>query len=819
MSARRILRPAIIALVLLGISAAGIAQWVEFGTPVCQFGSDQWYQELAPDGQGGMIVVYESGVPTDIYAQRLDAFGNPLWAAGGVPVCNWANYQGRPCIVADGQGGAVIAWFDWRNGNTDIFAQRLDKDGNRLWTTGGVALCTQTAAQWNPRCATDGAGGAIVAWKDERGADADIYAQRIDQGGTVRWTADGVQLTNAPLWQDNVQVVADGYGGAIFVWQGGDVSIQRVDAYGTVQWGATGKVIDVLADVPNNPVISEETPYGFFLAWEARGGAVDDGIYAQRIDLYGNTRWAGGGLLVNDQANDQELPALAYDGRGGVIITWLDRRAGSGTTDVYAQRLNTAGALEWTSTGEPVCVDAAITQYYPQIVSDGVGGALIAWSDERISYEDIFIQHLDTAGTAQWIPTGLPVAVDHLQQHWVRMLPDGLGGTLMSWMDTRSGNRDIYAQRIDRFGYWGYPAPQAVSAADVPGDQGGRITLAWQASRLDPWPYQQIDRYTLWKSLTAAAALDMLAGGAVLASGPQAIPDYPDDPDDPDGPDESAQVILAPLDPPGTQDKSAATYYWELVGTQDAYHLPAYAATLDTDCDSTALGDCEHFFQVIAHAADPMEYWIGGPVGGRSVDNLAPEILAHLIGTGAYGPSAMTVAWDPSPATDLSFYAVHRGLSADFVPTVGNLIASVTDTCTVDALWDPDNIFHYKVAAVDIHGNTGPWALLSPDGVSDAGDGAPRAVAVLRQNAPNPFNPRTQIAFELPGSGRVSLEVFDVAGRAVRTLVDGQLLPAGTHSVFWDGRDGSGRQVAAGAYFYRLLSDRESVTRRMVLVR
>jgi len=811
MTARRILLPVVLASIQLGIPAAGRSQWVEFGTPVCEFGSDQGYQELAPDGQGGMILVYESGDPTDIYAQRLDAFGNPLWAPGGVPVCSWANYQGRPCIVADGQGGAVIAWFDWRNGNTDIFAQRVDQDGNRLWTTGGVALCTESAAQTYPRCASDGAGGAIVAWKDERGADADIYAQRIDLGGAVRWTANGVRLTNAPLWQDNVQVVADGYGGAIFVWQGGDLAIQRVNAYGAVQWGDAGKVVDALADSPFNPVISEETPYGFFLAWEARGGAFDDGIYAQRIDLYGNPRWTGGGLLVNDEANDQELPALTYDGQGGVIITWQDRRAGSGTTDLYAQRLSPTGVPQWTATGAPVCVDAAITQYSPQIVGDGVGGALIAWSDERNGYEDIFIQHLDAGGADQWGASGLPVAVDHLQQYWTRMLPDGLGGAFVAWMDLRAGTRDIYAQRIDRFGYWGYPAPAAASAADVPGDQGGRITLAWQASRLDPWPYHQIDRYTLWKSLTAAAARNLLAGGAVLATDPRAIPDHPD---------AAVRIVLAPVDPPDSPDKSGADFYWELVGTQDAYHLPTYAATLDTDCDSTALGDCEHFFQVIAHATDPEKYWIGAPVGGRSVDNLAPAILTGLSGTGAYGPPAMTVAWAPSPEADLASYVVHRGLTADFVPSESTLIASVVDTCVVDAGWDPDNVHHYKIAAVDLHGNAGPWALLSPQGVTDAGDGTPRAAAaVLRQNTPNPFNPRTLIGFELSAPGRARLDVFDMGGRVVRTLVDGQWLPAGAHAVSWDGRDGAGRQVAAGAYVYRLSGDRESVSQRMLLVR
>ena len=102
-------------------------------------------------------------------------------------------------------------------------------------------------------------------------------------------------------------------------------------------------------------------------------------------------------------------------------------------------------------------------------------------------------------------------------------------------------------------------------------------------------------------------------------------------------------------------------------------------------------------------------------------------------------------------------------------------------------------------------------------GVNDPGEIVPREFA-LRQNAPNPFNPVTTIAFALPEQADVSLKVYNMAGRVVRTLVNGPEGP-GTHSVVWDGRDEAGRTVASGVYFYRMDAGEFTERRMMVLLK
>jgi hypothetical protein len=98
------------------------------------------------------------------------------------------------------------------------------------------------------------------------------------------------------------------------------------------------------------------------------------------------------------------------------------------------------------------------------------------------------------------------------------------------------------------------------------------------------------------------------------------------------------------------------------------------------------------------------------------------------------------------------------------------------------------------------------------------GESVPRPAFALRQNYPNPFNPHTTIRFSLPAASAVTLRVYDVAGRHVRTLVSRDL-KAGPYAFDWDGTDHRGEHAASGVYFYRLTAGADTATRKMVLVR
>ena len=95
----------------------------------------------------------------------------------------------------------------------------------------------------------------------------------------------------------------------------------------------------------------------------------------------------------------------------------------------------------------------------------------------------------------------------------------------------------------------------------------------------------------------------------------------------------------------------------------------------------------------------------------------------------------------------------------------------------------------------------------------------PALLEFIVQAYPNPFNPRTTIAFNLPQKSAVDLHIYDLAGRRVKTLLDGEELQAGPNSVVWGGRDAQDRLVAAGVYFYRLEAGVHKAVRRMTLIK
>ena len=131
----------------------------------------------------------------------------------------------------------------------------------------------------------------------------------------------------------------------------------------------------------------------------------------------------------------------------------------------------------------------------------------------------------------------------------------------------------------------------------------------------------------------------------------------------------------------------------------------------------------------------------------------------------------------------------------------------------------------------------GPWyELVYPDGhqmefqsidlafkiVSNYGTGVDQTIperSGLFQNTPNPFNPKTTIAYEVPAGGcNVAIDILDVSGRVVRHLTDG-FEDEGEREITWDGRDNDGRDLPSGVYFYKLVTPETKLTRKMLLLK
>ena len=124
----------------------------------------------------------------------------------------------------------------------------------------------------------------------------------------------------------------------------------------------------------------------------------------------------------------------------------------AGAADIYAQYVNASGAAQWTADGVALCT-AAGYQGSPSIVSDGAGGAIVTWPDPRsedpVNY-DIYAQRVNASGAVQWAADGVALCTAAGDQYPYGIVSDGAGGAIVTWDDRRSGDVDIYAQRVSQ---------------------------------------------------------------------------------------------------------------------------------------------------------------------------------------------------------------------------------------------------------------------------------------------------------------------------------------------------------------------------------
>jgi len=391
--------------------------------------------------------------------QPMNVFGAwPEDPTTGVPICIADGVQEHPRITTDGATGAIIVWHDMASSSADIYAQRIDARGQVRWTKDGVAICIEKGDQWHPNLVSDGEGGAIVAWWDGKVSftETDIYAQRVDADGKILWKAGGVPICKAPGAQQEFDIISDGQGGAIITWHdyrngkiARDVYAQRVNSKGKTLWENDGVAVSKVKNDQVYPNITSDGSGGAIITWH--DGRDDSGdIYAQRLDANGKALWQKDGIPICKIYGSQLYPAIAQDGSGGAVISWMDDR-NSENWDVYAQRVDAKGNKLWQEDCVAICT-AERDQYDYTLVSNNKGGAFIAWRDLRDENWRIYAQNMDADGKGLWGNNGIIVSEEKGSQFNPNMVSDGAGGTIIAWWDMRDVVGDIYAQRIDANG-------------------------------------------------------------------------------------------------------------------------------------------------------------------------------------------------------------------------------------------------------------------------------------------------------------------------------------------------------------------------------
>lgn len=525
---RRTLTALLLAPALFAAPAADAA-WAPGGIPLCTAPGSQYASDAVPDGAGGAIVVFSDGV---VFAQRVTFEGaiGSGWPGNGRAVSHSTGSCISPRAAADAHGGAIVVWQNARTDVADLYAQHILGTGalDPAWPPADLAVAVGPVNQYTHAVASDGTGGALVVWQDDRNdvlvSNLDIYAQRLGTDGT-RWTANGVPVCVASGDQYLPKVTGDGLGGAYLAWVDERGAVPRAYAQHLTAGGdvAPGWPVNGLAVGDPGPVgaerdvaLSPDGEGGVLIAWSGSKNQVVYHTFVLRLGPAGAAApgWPALGTQLCDLLQTQDLPQVVTDRAGGAIVTWRDFRDITNPNPnyhIYAQRVNASGARQWALNGVPVCV-APGNQGPMVAVSDDQGGVIVAWQDGRAGSDgaDIYAVRLTAAGVRApgWDADGSALCTQPREQVTPVIVPDGLSGAIVAWSDSRSNVRfqtpDIYAAKtIDDL-----PVPVRVSLVGAAAEPGW-VRLEWQV------PMAGVSA-EVWRR---AVGEDWLAIGILVSSG------------------------------------------------------------------------------------------------------------------------------------------------------------------------------------------------------------------------------------------------------------------------------------------------------------
>ncbi len=419
-----------------------------------------------------------------------------------VPLCLAAGTSQVTSVVSDMRGGAIAVWYDDRSANFDVFARRVDSGGVARWGTDGVqvAVVAGTSAQILPKAVSDGAGGAIVVWIDNRTTSNMLYAQRVDSSGTRLWGNGGVQVATAPNNNGvtTFDIAADGAGGVAVAWAAQiglstDIFAQCLGSNGAAKWTTAGRTLcNNLLD-QTRPTVVRKASGTFVVAWEDTRSGFRSDIYGQALNGTGTALWAANGLLLAGSAQNAINPLLLATGTDDCIMVWDADSLGVG--DVRSQRLGTTGAAQWPTAG--LRVFPAGVSGLSGITSDGSGGAfaLVSSPNPSTGKLTLWINRIAFNGNMMVGTTGARVSSHGSNQISAVLAADGGTGCVVAWFDDVASDGStfqLYAQRVapngsTRWAASGIPvclrADQVPSVGMVTASANRDVVLAWSDTR------------------------------------------------------------------------------------------------------------------------------------------------------------------------------------------------------------------------------------------------------------------------------------------------------------------------------------------------
>ena len=343
--------------------------------------------------------------------------------ASPTPIAMFNAEQVIPKVAITPDGKTYICRFDNSGGGYHVYLQGFTPSGLPLWDQpAGILVSANPSMSWltDYDMDTDQNGNAVIVWQDIRNAGVNnVYIYKVNPQGQLLWFPDGIALsydTNTEISNMSPRVFNSVDNSAYVTWQRMQsttgIKLHRISAVGQKLWGEEGVSFSPASGSYTWPQIIQADGDNILLKYYYDSGpfwAPTRHLYVAKFNPDGQLQWNTALSTAGGISAWQQILSFESDGQGGGIIAWYDDRDSNNINDIYIQRVDAAGNVTMGQNGTLISLSGSTHQFYPKLSVDPLNQRIFAfWKETDASQNSsgVYRQLLDYSGNRLWSDNG-----------------------------------------------------------------------------------------------------------------------------------------------------------------------------------------------------------------------------------------------------------------------------------------------------------------------------------------------------------------------------------------------------------------------------